>query len=86
MLHEDQHNEQQNLVDDEEPTVDAAKGKHDRLHRAHPDEVVKLVSTDRTERDAKPPQRCLHETEPTTCHKLAPKALDQEQLQQEKRH
>ena len=69
VLYEDQYNEQQDLIDDEEPTVDAAKGPYDRLYCTHPEEVVELISTDRTDRDAKPPQGRLHKTEPTTCHR-----------------
>ena len=72
MLYEDQHNKQQDLVNDEEPPVDSAKGPYDRLHRAHPKEIVELISTDRADRDAEPPQGGLHETEPATCHRRTP--------------
>ena len=66
MLYQNQYNEQQDFVDDEEPTLYAAKGPHGCLHRTNPNEVVELVSTDRAERHAKPTKGCLHKAKPTT--------------------
>jgi len=47
VLDDYQHNEQQDFVDYEEPSTDAAREPDKGLHRTDPREVIQLVAADR---------------------------------------
>jgi hypothetical protein len=70
VLHNDQHNEEQDFVDNEKQSINTAKNPDEYLYHANPHEVVKLIPTNRAEWYAQPTHWRLHETEQASSHRL----------------
>ena len=51
VLDEDEHKEQQALIDHEKPGLDAAQQPNERLHQAYPKKVVQLIAANTAHRD-----------------------------------